>query len=614
MRLTLLLLSSLLLFSCNGNPKKDHNVENKSIDQVRAEALEEWKSMKFGLFIHWGIYSIPAGVWEGKQIDKLGEQIQRHAEIPHDEYVELASQFNPVNFDASKVAKMAKDAGMKYIVLTAKHHDGFCMFDSEYTDFDIIDATPYKKDILKQLADACRDNGLKLGIYYSTPDWHFNHPNVEINPIDNKISVFGKVSPENEEYQVNQLKELLTNYGDVVELFFDMGEPTAAQSQRFAETIHEYQPSCVVNGRIMNNQGDFITMPDNHVPELPIDTLAWETPGTFYHTWGYKSWVSGKGDPVETQVKNQVRKLSQIVARGGNFLLNVGPKSDGTIIPYEMDIIAGMGDWMDIYGEAITDTETTPFVRLPWGECTQKGDRLYFHIHSLPNDKKLFVPGLQSEVVRAFDLAQPDNSLEFTKDDNGYWIDIENIIVDDNLPVIALDYTGKLDIIDPIIKEKDGTITLKGGEAIRHGKYGRESYRSILKDYYRTWDIEANQTGKYEATITYSMRYKDKDFKLCVDDLNCLDFTLYGAGSEKAKAEAIDGNEVMSKEKKKKESKYISATLGIVDLKAGVRQTIYLRQGQNFEMHATTADFMDQDHRYRAMNIDIKNITLRKIR
>ena len=334
--------------------------------------------MKFGMFIHWGVYSIPAGVWKGKQIEKLGEQIMRHAKISVDEYEAIAKQFNPVNFDPDAIVKMAKNAGMKYIILTAKHHDGFAMFETATTNYDIVDFTPYKKDILKQLADACKRHNLKLGVYYSTPDWHFNGDDQEINPVDNKISVFGKVSKANEDYQVAQLKELLSNYGDLVEVFFDMGEPTKAQSKRFKETVLELQPNCLINGRVMNDQGDFITMPDNHLPDVPLDTIAWETPGTFYHTWGYKSWV--KGAPIDKQIKNQVKKLSKIASLGGNFLLNIGPKSDGSVVQYEQDVLKGIGEWMTLHAEAIHGTKSTPFQKLDWGYCTQADQKLYFHL------------------------------------------------------------------------------------------------------------------------------------------------------------------------------------------------------------------------------------------
>jgi alpha-L-fucosidase len=311
------------------------------------EAVEAWQAMRFGLFIHWGVYSIPAGIWEGRKIEKLGEQIQRHADISMDDYEGIARQFNPIEFDADKIVQLAKRAGMRYVVLTAKHHDGFAMFDSRHTDFDVVDFTPYKKDILKELADACARHDLKLGIYYSTPDWHFNGPNPERNPRDGKISVFAPVSKANEDYQVAQLEELLTNYGEVVELFFDMGEPTPEQSKRFRDTVKRLQPNTLINGRVMNEQGDFLTMPDNHVPDTPITELPWETPGTFYHTWGYKSWV--KGAPLNEQVRRQVRKLSSISSMGGNFLLNIGPKSDGNVVAYERQVLEGVGEWVDVH-------------------------------------------------------------------------------------------------------------------------------------------------------------------------------------------------------------------------------------------------------------------------
>ena len=326
MKLTLkIIIGCLLISACQSQlTQTDQSVIHSQNSTALSPRIETWKAMKFGMFIHWGVYSIPAGVWKGKQIEKLGEQIMRHAKISVDEYEAIAKQFNPVNFDPDAIVKMAKNAGMKYIILTAKHHDGFAMFETATTNYDIVDFTPYKKDILKQLADACKRHNLKLGVYYSTPDWHFNGDDQEINPVDNKISVFGKVSKANEDYQVAQLKELLSNYGDLVEVFFDMGEPTNAQSKRFKETVLELQPNCLINGRVMNDQGDFITMPDNHLPDVPLDTIAWETPGTFYHTWGYKSWV--KGAPLDKQIKNQVKKLSKIASLGGNFLLNIGPK------------------------------------------------------------------------------------------------------------------------------------------------------------------------------------------------------------------------------------------------------------------------------------------------
>jgi alpha-L-fucosidase len=572
-------------------------------EQVREEALQEWSAMKFGLFIHWGIYSIPAGVWDGKEIEKLGEQIQRHAKIPHDEYAALAGQFNPVKFDADAIVGLAKKAGMRYIVLTAKHHDGFCMFESEHTDFDIIDATPYKKDILGQLAEACKKHGLKLGVYYSTPDWRFNGPHPEINPHDGKISVFSKVSKANEDYQVAQLKEIMTNYGDIVELFFDMGEPTPDQSKRFADTVHGLQPGCMINGRVMNNQGDFITMPDNHMPDVPLTVLPWETPGTFYHTWGYKSWV--KGDPLEQQVPKQVQKLVTIAARGGNFLLNIGPMSDGSVVQYEQDVLNGIAEWTAKNGESVFGTGVTPFAKLPWGECTTGDEKLYLHVFNWPEDGQIEVPGLQNPVVAVYPLSNPDKSLRYS---NGT-ISLKGVEQDPNDTVIVLEYEEQLNV-EPIrtLPRKNGTLVLKGSDAIHHGKYGRESYRSILADYYRTWDIGGLEAGIYDVSLVYKLRAKEKDFKLDVGG-GSLGFTIKGK-ADKAESFIMDGNEEVSDVVKGAGGDWQKVTVGTIEVSQPGNQTLTLRQGQEFEFKATIDEFKKQNADYRSMKLDVKALML----
>ncbi|TLX74344.1 hypothetical protein E9993_12705 [Labilibacter sediminis] len=594
------------VIGCN-HPLKEDTKNTKETD--RNLAIKQWKDMKFGMFIHWGIYSVPAGMWNGKQIEKLGEQIQRHAYIPSEEYVQIASQFNPVHFNADSIVTLAKSAGMNYIVLTAKHHDGFCMFESAYTDFDIIDASPYKKDILKELANACQKHGLKIGIYYSTPDWHFNGPSPEVNPHDGKISVFSKVSKANEDYQVNQLRELMTNYGDIVELFFDMGEPTPAQSKRFANTIHELQPNCVINGRIMNNQGDFLTMPDNHVPDVPIDSLAWETPGTFYHTWGYKSWV--KGAPVKVQVKKQINKLAQIVARGGNFLLNIGPKSDGTVVQYEKDVLSGISAWMNTNSEAIYHTGTTPFLRLPFGECTTKDNKLYFFVADWPENNKITIPGLENDIIKAYAINNPEKSIPFASKQDRKVLDLSNTLKDPNLTVIAVEYEGKLNVIHPAEKQNEqGDFSVSGNNAIKHGKYGRESYRSILKDYYRSWLLNFTEKGIYDVYITYDMKYDEKDFILEIAG-NKIDFTLTGDGSVKAVSTIIDGNEeIQNPLNSTKVGKYNRVSIGQININKPLKTSLYLKQGQEFEFKATTVEYKKQDPKYRSMNINIQSIEL----
>ncbi|WOH39481.1 alpha-L-fucosidase [Thalassotalea fonticola] len=582
------------------NSKITTQVENES-------AIERWQAMRFGLFIHFGAYANLAGVWQGKQIEKLGEQIQRHADISQQDYQKVVQQFNPSNFDADAVVKLAKQAGMRYIVLTTKHHDGFAMFESKHTDFDIVDYTLYKKDLLKQLSEATKRHGLKLGVYYSTPDWHFNGPNPERNPVDGKISVFGKVSKANEDFQVAQLEELMSNYGEIVEVFFDMGEPTQAQSKRFRDTVKKYQPDALINGRVMNNQGDFLTMPDNHVPDSPITEYPWETPGTFYHTWGYKSWV--KGLPLDEQIAVQIRKLSDIASMGGNFLLNIGPKGDGSILPYEKNVLVGVGKWLEKNNEAIFDTGLNPFLKLAWGQVSTGKNALYLHVHQWPEDNKLVLPGLVNSVQKATPLTEADNQLVVNQLDGDTVIDLASVKKDPNLTIIKLSYNGTLSIVPKhSTADQNGIISLAGEQATIHGKFGKESYRSMLKDFSRSWYIDVPKVGSYKVKINYKMRYKEKDFIL-VSHSDELTFNLKGKGQNVETNQSFDGNEQAVKVSKTT-GKYVQAVVGELQFKKAGIQKIELKQGQAFELKASTIEFKAQDQRYRTMNIEIDSIEL----
>jgi len=611
------LLSTSVLFGCTS----EQDVIETPLQQNKS-AIEKWQAMRFGMFIHFGAYADLAGVWQGKQIEKLGEQIQRHADISSDDYQKVVKQFNPQNFDAEAIVKLAKQAGMRYIVLTTKHHDGFSMFESKHTDFDIVDFTPYKKDLLKQLADATKRHGLKLGLYYSTPDWHFNGPNPERNSVDGKISVFGKVSKANEDFQVAQLEELMTNYGDIVEVFFDMGEPTLAQSKRFRDVVKKHQPNALINGRVMNNQGDFLTMPDNHVPDSPITDYPWETPGTFYHTWGYKSWV--KGLELEEQVSVQVRKLSDIASMGGNFLLNIGPKGDGSILPYEEDVLIGVGSWVDKNKEAIFETGLNPFLKLDWGQVSTKKGALYLHIHQWPKDNKLVLPGFKNRVSKVSPLTQLNLNLLALNENGNTIIDLSGVPKDPYLSIIKLSYEGELNLIPKHSKvNKNGIITLMGDKATKHGKFGKQSYRSMLKDFSRSWYVDVPTAGSYKVKINYKMRYKDKDFILA-NTSDELAFNLTGKGKKVRKLQDFDGNEQVVKtgenlggfsqnnisESSSSQSSFSQSNVGQLQFdQAGIQQ-VTLKQGQAFELKASTKDFKAQDQRYRAMNIEIDSIEL----
>ena len=579
------------------------------------QAIAKWQAMRFGLFIHFGAYADLAGVWQGKEIEKLGEQIQRHADISQENYQEVVKKFNPSNFDADAIVKLAKQAGMRYIVLTTKHHDGFAMFETKHSDFNIVDYTPYKKDLLKELSEATKRHGLKLGLYYSTPDWHFNGPKPERNPTDGKISVFSKVSKANEDFQVAQLEELMTNYGDIVEVFFDMGEPTLAQSKRFRAVVKKYQPNALINGRLMNNQGDFLTMPDNHVPDSPIIDYPWETPGTFYHTWGYKSWV--KGLPLEEQVSVQVRKLSDIASMGGNFLLNIGPKGDGSILPYEKDVLVGVGKWVDKNREAIFETGLNPFLKLDWGQVSTTNGALYLHIHNWPTDNQLVLPGLENSVQQVTALSAMDKPLPLKQSNGQTVIDLSSVKKDPYLTILKLEYFGELKTIPRHSSaDQHGKITLVGDKATKEGKFGKESYRSMLKDFSRSWYLDVPKPGEYQVSISYKMRYKDKDF-IVASGNDELAFNLLGRGKKVEALQDFDGNEQkptanskLSKAVSQHGGEFTQRTIGKLTFSQAGVQKLVLKQGQAFELKASTKDFKAQDQRYRAMNIDIESIEL----
>ncbi len=620
------LLSSAALTACNNEQAtisvspiqvqeqtQEAVLSKKELIQTKA-AIAKWQAMRFGLFIHFGAYADLAGVWQGKEIEKLGEQIQRHADISQEDYQAVVKQFNPSKFDADAIVILAKQAGMRYIVLTTKHHDGFGMFDSKHTDFDIVDYTPYKKDLLKELSDATKRHGLKLGLYYSTPDWHFNGPNPERNPVDGKISVFSKVSKANEDFQVAQLEELMTNYGEIVEVFFDMGEPTLEQSKRFRDVVKKYQPNALINGRVMNNQGDFLTMPDNHVPDAPIIEYPWETPGTFYHTWGYKSWV--KGLPLKEQVGIQIRKLSDIASMGGNFLLNIGPKGDGSILPYEKNVLVGVGKWVAKNKEAIFETGLNPFLKLDWGQVSTADNALYLHVHQWPEDNKLILPGLVNTVQQASPLTQRNQQLLVEQHNGDTIIDLSLVIKDPYLTIIKLTYAGELSIVPRHSKSNEqGIITLTGEQATKHGKFGKESYRSMLKDFSRSWYVDVPKPGSYKINISYKMRYKDKDFVIASTS-DELAFNLKGKGQKVAALQSFDGNEqkhIVKEKLSENSGQFVESYLGELNFKQAGIQKLTFKQGQAFELKASTKAFKAQDQRYRAMNIDIDAIELLRV-
>ena len=355
--------------------------------------LDWWREAKFGMFIHWGLYAAPAGHWKGYDIPGIGEWIMYNAEIPISEYEKLADSFNPVKFDADEWVSLAKRAGLKYITITAKHHDGFCIFKSTQTDFNIVDATPFRRDPLKELADACARHDLKLCFYYSqTQDWH--HPDGDGNDWDYDADE-QDFEAYIDSYVIPQVKELLTNYGPVGLIWFDTPKHISEdQSKRLLDAVHSTQPECLVCGRLGNALGDYASAGDNKIPAEAVEG-DWETPATINDTWGFKT-----NDHNWKSKEDLIRKLIDIVSKGGNYLLNVGPTAEGVIPGPSVERLEAMGAWLEKNGDSIYDTVPGPVQGVSWCRSTQRENTVFLQIFDWPEGGAIDLPGLTPKAAR----------------------------------------------------------------------------------------------------------------------------------------------------------------------------------------------------------------------
>lgn len=410
------LLLALLLTSTAANLMSAQGVRETATQKDARMAW--WRDARFGMFIHWGLYAVPAGVWKGERVAGLGEWIQARAPISGAEYAPLTRQFNPAQYDAEEWVRIAKDAGMKYIIITSKHHDGFALFDSKVSNYDIMDATPYRRDAIRALATASRRAGLKFGVYYSIMDWH--HPDAQapaypdFNSRRYKNPNFSRYV---ESYMKPQLRELVTQYPEIDVLWFD-GEWVADWSDEQGKTLYDWlrgmRASLIINNRVGHSRqgmsgmsankdapGDFGT-PEQEVPPQGLPGVDWETCMTLNDTWGFQSFDDGWKD-----TRTLVRTLVDVASKGGNFLLNVGPTAQGVIPWQTVTRLREMGDWMRANSEAVYGTAASPYGLPAWGRYTAKpsAGRVYAHVFEWPRNRKLVLTGIQAKPGTVYLLA-----------------------------------------------------------------------------------------------------------------------------------------------------------------------------------------------------------------
>ncbi|HPA20626.1 MAG TPA: alpha-L-fucosidase [Verrucomicrobiae bacterium] len=456
------------VIACAAVPQSAPSQDAASLDPYANETKEQrdarmgwWREAKFGMFIHWGIYAVPAGTYKGKQIAGIGEWIMRNAEIPVADYRAFARQFNPVKYRPETWAKLAKEAGMRYMVITSKHHDGFALFPSDVTDWDVTDATPCGKDLIGPLANAARTQGLRFGLYYSqAQDW--THPGgakarlKEGEGWDDTHK--GSFDSYLDKIAAPQVKEILARYQPDI-LWWDT--PAWMNKERADRliTLIKLRPGLIHNNRLGGGYKGDTETPEQHIPATGFKDRDWEVCMTMNDTWGFKSY-----DENWKSTTDLIQKLCDIVSKGGNFLLNVGPTPEGEIPQPSIERLHAVGAWMKVNGEAIYGTTASPFHKLLWGRCTKKvradGTTLYLHVFDWPKDGKLVIPGLKS-APKAASLLSDGTTLQAKRSGDNIVVDVPAAAPDPIASVVKLEIPGPLDVESVALQQgQDGKIEL----------------------------------------------------------------------------------------------------------------------------------------------------------
>ena len=480
------------------------------------DRLRWFREAKFGLFIHWGVYSMI-----GRE-----EWARQLLQIPLEDYEYYADSFDPVAFDPDAWAALAKEAGVKYVIITSKHHDGFAIYDSAYTDYDIMRAK-YGKDILGPLSASMKRAGIPLGFYYSIMDWH--HPDyLPRRAWETGRTAKGADFGRYMDFAANQVKELVAKYDPAVLWFDGEWEHSNEEQRAFAlgEMLMGMKPDLLINDRLYRREpgyGDFGT-PENFVPATGVrnpdgSPRLWEACYTMnWNGWGYNRY--------ETEFHSSpqlIRQLVEIVSKGGNLLLNVGPRPDGRIQDDFAARLRDIGAWLARNGEAIYGTTASVFERLPFfGRCTVKGKTLYIHVMGWPNDGRIRLPGLRTDVEKAYLLADRTKALPFRRSGKDVVVTLPARAPDPDAAVVAVELEGE-PVVEPyrIVPEKDGRVELPAYLADVQSEMGQRAYvdhfykTTMLTNWqnvndYPEWTFTADRAGAYEILVSYAAMWGGK--------------------------------------------------------------------------------------------------------